>query len=158
METGVIPPNIHFTEGRSDIEAFKKGTINVITIPTPWEPTLVGVNSFGFGGANAHILLEPNMKEKINGGAPKDDLPRLVVLSGRTEQAVESFLQEVGKSIVSSKNSKSAFFYAQYFYFRLKVNRQISSMFGYYTIFMLMKCKVILTEVTRLSNLKRQTT
>lgn len=97
METGVIPPNIHFTKGRADIDAFKKGTIQVVTNPTPWEPTYVGINSFGFGGANGHVLLAPNAKEKINGGAPKDNLPRLVVLSGRTEEAVESFLHEVGQ-------------------------------------------------------------
>ncbi|XP_032678594.1 fatty acid synthase-like [Odontomachus brunneus] len=95
METSMIPPNIHFTKERDDCEAFKKGTIRVVTTTTAWEPTFVGINSFGFGGANAHLLLAPNMKKKINGGAPEDDLPRLIVLSGRTEQAVESFLREV---------------------------------------------------------------
>lgn len=100
METGIIPPNINFIRGRTDIEAFEKGTIRVIVTPTSWEPTFVGINSFGFGGANVHILLAPNMKQKVNGGAPKDDLPRLVVLSGRTEHAVKSFLQEVDKCCV----------------------------------------------------------
>ncbi|XP_032678573.1 fatty acid synthase-like isoform X2 [Odontomachus brunneus] len=95
METGVIPPNINFTKERTDIEAFKKGTIRVVTVPTLWEPTFVGINSFGFGGANAHLLLAPNIKQKINNGLPKDNLPRLIVLSGRTEQAVESFLHEI---------------------------------------------------------------
>lgn len=97
LETGIIPPNIHLTVERDDIEAFNKGTIRVVVNPTPWEPTLVAINSFGFGGLNVHVLLAPNTKQKINGGAPKDDLPRLVVLSGRTQQAVESFLQEVDK-------------------------------------------------------------
>ncbi|EFN85168.1 Fatty acid synthase [Harpegnathos saltator] len=95
METGVIPPNIHFTQKRDDIEAFKRGTIRVVSTPTSWEPSFVGINSFGFGGSNAHVLLAPNTKRKINGGLPKDDLPRLVVLSGRTEQAVQSFLHEI---------------------------------------------------------------
>ncbi|XP_014487930.1 PREDICTED: fatty acid synthase-like, partial [Dinoponera quadriceps] len=95
METGVIPAHINLTQERNDIEAFKKGTIRVVTASTLWEPSLAGVNSFGFGGTNAHVLLAPNIKKKINGGAPKDDLPRLVVLSGRTEQAVESFLHEI---------------------------------------------------------------
>ncbi|EFN81866.1 Fatty acid synthase [Harpegnathos saltator] len=100
MEIGIIPPNLHFTKERDDIEAFKPGTVRVVTTPTTWEPTLVGINSFGFGGANTHILLEPNMKQKVNGGAPKDDLQRLAVLSGRTEQAVESFLREIGSQLV----------------------------------------------------------
>ncbi|RLU25189.1 hypothetical protein DMN91_003281 [Ooceraea biroi] len=95
METSIIPPNIHFTKPRKGIEAFEDGSIRVVTDPTPWEPDYVGINSFGFGGANCHVLLQPNLKKKINGGTPNDNLPRLIVMSGRTEQAVESFLNEI---------------------------------------------------------------
>jgi fatty acid synthase len=95
MESGVIPPNIHFVKPRKGIEAFEDGSIRVLSELTPWEPGFVGINSFGFGGANCHILLQPNLKKKINGGKPNDDLPRLVVVSGRTEHAVTSFLDEV---------------------------------------------------------------
>ena len=59
--------------------------------------SLVGVNSFGFGGANAHILLQWNQKNKINGGAPTDTIPRLVVASGRTEEAVDTILKDVSR-------------------------------------------------------------
>jgi fatty acid synthase len=55
----------------------------------------VGVNSFGFGGTNAHILLQWNEKAKVNGGAPTDLIPRLVVASGRTEEAVDVILKDV---------------------------------------------------------------
>jgi fatty acid synthase len=55
----------------------------------------VGINSFGFGGANAHILLQWNQKNKINGGAPADTIPRLVVASGRTQEAVSVILKDV---------------------------------------------------------------
>lgn len=104
METGLIPPNINFTQNRNNIEAFEKGTIRVVTTLASWKPDFVGINSFGFGGANAHLLLAPNMKQKKNGGAPQDNLPRLVVLSGRTEQAVQSFLHEVSKYSVRWKD------------------------------------------------------
>ncbi|XP_050457757.1 fatty acid synthase-like isoform X2 [Cataglyphis hispanica] len=95
IQTGIIPPNINFTQVRKDIKALENGSIRVVNTPTPWNPGFVGINSFGFGGANCHILLQSNLKQKVNGGAPNDDLPRLVVISGRTEQAVESFLNEV---------------------------------------------------------------
>ncbi|EFN74070.1 Fatty acid synthase [Camponotus floridanus] len=95
MQTSIIPPNINFTQIRKDVKAFEKGSIRVVNTPTPWEPNFVGVNSFGFGGANCHILLQSNLKQKVNGGAPNDDLPRLVIVSGRTEQAVESLLNEI---------------------------------------------------------------
>ncbi|XP_067208438.1 fatty acid synthase-like [Linepithema humile] len=95
METGLIPPNINFTQLRKGVKAFEDGSIRVVTNTTPWTSGFMGINSFGFGGANCHILMRSNTKDKINKGAPNDNLPRLVVLSGRTEQAVESFLNEI---------------------------------------------------------------
>ncbi|XP_063988184.1 fatty acid synthase-like [Diachasmimorpha longicaudata] len=94
-ETGMIPPNLHYKRPREGVKSLAEGRIVVVSDPTPWKGGYVGVSSFGFGGANAHILLKSNPKEKINGGAPQDDLPRLVVASGRTEEAVNSILTDV---------------------------------------------------------------
>ncbi|XP_067212750.1 fatty acid synthase-like [Linepithema humile] len=96
METGLIPPNINFTQVQKGVKTFEDESIRVVTNTTPWTSGFMGINSFGFGGANCHILMRSNTMEKINKRAPNDNLPRLVVLSGRTEQAVESFLNEVG--------------------------------------------------------------
>lgn len=95
MESGFIPPNINFNIPRQDISAFHNGRINVVAEKTPWNGGLVGINSFGFGGANCHVLLNYNEKSKINNGLPEDDLPRLVVASGRTEEAVTVILNDV---------------------------------------------------------------
>lgn len=62
---------------------------------TPWNGGMVGINSFGFGGANCHVLLNWNTKNKINNGLPEDDLPRLVLVSGRTQEAVNVILNDV---------------------------------------------------------------
>ncbi|XP_015113130.1 fatty acid synthase [Diachasma alloeum] len=94
-ESGLIPPNLHYKEPREGVEGLANGKLQVVTEPTPWKGGYVGISSFGFGGANAHILLKSNPKEKINSGAPQDDLPRLVVASGRTEEAVSSILADV---------------------------------------------------------------
>lgn len=96
-ESGKIPPNLNYKKPRDGVKALEEGRIRVITEPEPWSGGYVGVSSFGFGGANAHILLKSNDKEKINGGAPKDNLPRLVVVSGRIEDAVASLLTDVSK-------------------------------------------------------------
>jgi fatty acid synthase len=77
-----------------------------VTENLPWNGSLVGVNSFGFGGSNAHVLLQWNKKEKVNGGAPTDLIPRLVVASGRTEEAVDVILKDV-RHIVSGYLSES---------------------------------------------------
>ncbi|XP_070161148.1 fatty acid synthase-like [Polyergus mexicanus] len=95
MQTGIIPPNTNFTQVRKGVKALEDGSIRVVNTPTPWNPGFTGINSFGFGGANCHILLRSNLKQKVNGGAPNDDIPRLVVVSGRTEQAIESLLNEI---------------------------------------------------------------
>ncbi|XP_015113026.1 fatty acid synthase [Diachasma alloeum] len=94
-ETGIIPPNLHYKEPREGVKALADGKLKVVIEPTPWSGGYVGISSFGFGGANAHVLLKSNPKEKINGGAPQDDLPRLVIASGRTEDAVETILADV---------------------------------------------------------------
>lgn len=54
----------------------------------PWEGGLVAINSFGFGGANAHVIFE----SEPGGGAARTPAkyaaPRVVLASGRTEEAV----------------------------------------------------------------------
>ncbi|XP_043668271.1 fatty acid synthase-like [Vespula pensylvanica] len=95
LESGIIPPNINCTQPRKSVKAFTEGRIKVVTEKTPLDGEYIAINSFGFGGANAHILLKSNPKIKINNGLPNDDLPRLVAVSGRTEAAVETILNNI---------------------------------------------------------------
>lgn len=57
FEKGLVAPNINFTRVRPGIKALEEGRLKVCTEPTKLEGSLVGINSFGFGGANAHCLL-----------------------------------------------------------------------------------------------------
>ncbi|XP_012058765.1 PREDICTED: fatty acid synthase-like [Atta cephalotes] len=95
FETGFVPPNINYTSPRKDIDALLNGSIHVIQEQMPHKNGYVGINCYGFGGSNAHMLLKWNHKQKINNGASNDDLPRLVILSGRTEESVKLFLNDV---------------------------------------------------------------
>ncbi|XP_011066187.1 PREDICTED: fatty acid synthase-like [Acromyrmex echinatior] len=95
FETGFVPPNINYTSPRKDIDALLNGSIRVIQEQMPLKNGCVGINCYGFGGSNAHMLLKWNPKQKINNGAPNDDLPRLVILSGRTEESVKLFLNDI---------------------------------------------------------------
>lgn len=54
------------------------------------------MSSFGFGGANAHVVIKPHFRENINNFPPQNH--RLVLASGRTDQAVKHFLDEVQKN------------------------------------------------------------
>lgn len=97
FENNKIPPNIHYIEPRADIPALTSGRLEVVSEVRDLMGPNVCVNSFGFGGGNAHALFKGNQNVKVNHGIPKDNLPRLVVWSGRTEEAVSAVLESVTK-------------------------------------------------------------
>ncbi|KAJ8976879.1 hypothetical protein NQ317_001203 [Molorchus minor] len=108
METGFIPPNIHYTIPRDEIKGLIEKRMTVVADKMPFADKrgLIGINSFGFGGGNCHVLLRWNEKEKINGGIPKDSLPRLVCVSGRTEEAVGCLLDEISDNTLDAEHIK----------------------------------------------------
>ncbi|CAM1501901.1 Fc.00g038850.m01.CDS01 [Cosmosporella sp. VM-42] len=60
LERGQIPPNLHFEKGNEAID-FDGWRIRVPTELTPWPSSglrRASINSFGFGGTNAHIILD----------------------------------------------------------------------------------------------------
>ncbi|KAK4877606.1 hypothetical protein RN001_010112 [Aquatica leii] len=93
MESGVIPQNLHFKSPNTDIPALTDGRLKVVSKNEPWNGGLVAINSFGFGGANAHVLLRSNPKPKTTWLS--EDIPRLAVVSGRTQEAVDVLLDKV---------------------------------------------------------------
>ncbi|CAG9771106.1 unnamed protein product [Ceutorhynchus assimilis] len=92
MEAGMIPGNLHFKSPNKDIPALNDGRLKVVAKNEPWNGGIVGINSFGFGGANAHIILKSNPKPKQKW--PAGPVPRVVGISGRTEEAVKNFLKQ----------------------------------------------------------------
>lgn len=62
IQRGIISPNLHFDQLSHRVSPFYKG-LKVLVTAEPW-PDIPGVsrrasvNSFGFGGANAHAVLE----------------------------------------------------------------------------------------------------
>lgn len=64
--------------------------------PTPWNGSLIAINNFGFGGANAHLLLRCNPKQKMSSPII-NPFPNIVAVSGRTESAVNKMLNEITK-------------------------------------------------------------
>ncbi|KAJ3652398.1 hypothetical protein Zmor_018367 [Zophobas morio] len=105
METGFIPPNINLKRLRKGLEGIEQKRMKVVTEATELlgEDTIVGVNNFGFGGSNTHVILQRFKKRKINGGMPKDDVPRLICVSGRTEEAVLTILNDVTCNVLDTE-------------------------------------------------------
>ena len=94
MEDGAIPANLHFTSPNPDIPALKDGRLMVIAERQPWNGGYVGINSFGFGGSNVHVLVESNKREAAP-QHPAAKVPRLATWCARTEDGVSEVLQQM---------------------------------------------------------------
>ncbi len=94
LKYGQIPPSLHFTKPNPHID-FEKLKLRV---PTKLEPfpngtgeRIAGVNSFGFGGANAHVILAPppaHQPEKSS--TVPTSRPWPVMLSARSEKSLRT--------------------------------------------------------------------
>ncbi|XP_076154823.1 fatty acid synthase [Alosa pseudoharengus] len=100
LEHGMWAPNIHFQNPNPDIPALMDGRLQVVTKPIPTSGGIVGINSFGFGGSNVHIILQPPMSKISTTSKVKTQstqLPKLVQVCGRTENAVDELLLQAKK-------------------------------------------------------------
>ncbi|XP_063924636.1 fatty acid synthase-like [Zophobas morio] len=105
LETGFIPPNINLETIRRGLEGIEQNRMKVVTDTTELleDDAIVGVNNFGFGGSNIHVILQRFNKLKIDGGLPKDDVPRLICVSGRTKEAVLKILNYVSSKSLDAE-------------------------------------------------------
>lgn len=104
-----IPPNIHFQKGNPNIP-FDTLKLRVPTEVQPWEtngkPRYGGVNSFGFGGANVHAVLEAWDGEISL--KPKDiEGPMVATISARDDQALEDLATDYIDFLKDENNSHS---------------------------------------------------
>lgn len=108
MENGAIAPNIHFEEPNKRIP-FVDWHIAVPTELTPWplhQPKRVSINSFGYGGTNAHVILDdPEEWMAARGLCPlkvnedQDVDPKLFVLNAPAETALYRMMDRDGNFI-----------------------------------------------------------
>jgi acyl transferase domain-containing protein/NADPH:quinone reductase-like Zn-dependent oxidoreductase/surfactin synthase thioesterase subunit/SAM-dependent methyltransferase/NAD(P)-dependent dehydrogenase (short-subunit alcohol dehydrogenase family)/aryl carrier-like protein len=92
MDNRVIPPNINFRKPNPNIP-FEELKLEVPVEPVKWEAeengsVYGGVNNFGFGGANVHVVLEGIRRKKENRKAIPDQL-QMLTLSARDPEALQ---------------------------------------------------------------------
>ena len=96
-----IPALVHFEEVNPYINL--KGTpFYMVDRTRHWEapragdgsllPRIAGVSSFGFGGANAHVVLEEYLPAPEE-PQPDADPPHMIVLSARTDDRLKAYAQ-----------------------------------------------------------------
>ncbi|KRX40198.1 Fatty acid synthase [Trichinella murrelli] len=94
FQSGFLPPNLNFEVPNPSIPGLLNGQLKVVTTKTPWNGGIVGVNSFGFGGSNTHVVLRSPvlLKQKSR---TKPVHSRLFCFAGRVEKAVEKMLNTI---------------------------------------------------------------
>lgn len=86
----MIPKNLHFDTPNPNIPFDKNHLVVPTTLtpfPEPKQPLFAGVNSFGYGGTNAHAILEEFSPPKIN-RKPENTSTKVIPLSAHTTQAL----------------------------------------------------------------------
>jgi len=110
LQHRLIPPNLHFDSPNPKIP-FDELHLRVPTTLEPW-PTyngkrIAGINSFGFGGTNAHVVLaeapktlDKQHKNEISPGGQTNLLP----ISARSPEALQAFAQAYKDFLTDDKN------------------------------------------------------
>jgi thioester reductase-like protein len=91
-----LPSNLHFKTPNPKI-AFDELKLRVVSKPTPLpdrtEPIIFGVNSFGFGGSNAHLVIREYRAHKgrqsVGSAQRKADQTKLLILSAHSGEALK---------------------------------------------------------------------
>lgn len=102
LKYNVIPPNIHFKKGNPNIP-FDELKLKVPTEQVKWEGgsnRFAGVNSFGFGGSNVHVVVQ-GYDEKPRKKSDKKGL-MVATLSARKDEA----LKAAAKNFIEFLNDK----------------------------------------------------
>mgnify|MGYP005983647553 CR=1 FL=1 len=98
METGLIPPTINVKQLKKGIQGFEQNRMRVVTkVEILPEDAYVGINCFGWGGGITHLIVQRFGNKKIDDALARTDFPRLVLVSGRSREAVLDLLDDVAK-------------------------------------------------------------
>jgi len=92
LRHGAVPANLHFTRPNPHLRL--DGTPFAIpTALTPWRsagaPRVASVSSFGFGGTNAHVVLEEHVPEAADVGGTGPGREHVLMLSARSPAALK---------------------------------------------------------------------
>ena len=118
MQHGKIPGQLNFENPNPHIP-WDRIPLEIVTETTDWpvngDRRVAGVSAFGMSGTNAHVVIEApnptpetNTTGNSNGNAIASEFtpqqaaaPHLIVLSGKSDEAVETLAGEVGRSLVT---------------------------------------------------------
>lgn len=94
-----IPPSLHFEVPNPQI-AFDAWNVRVadhlIPLPPQDAPLVMGVNAFGLGGANCHVVLAEHRPGDAAAPSHLGDDPELITLSAHSAEALKEMATDLG--------------------------------------------------------------
>ncbi|MER5433953.1 type I polyketide synthase [Streptomyces sp. NPDC002588] len=111
LQHGRIPPSLHFDTPNPHIDFTGLG-LRVVTEPTAWptpghRPGRAGVSAFGFGGTNAHVVVEqapptaPVPGRSSRADAEEGDPPHILVVSARSSDRLPDVAASLSRWVAS---------------------------------------------------------
>jgi amino acid adenylation domain-containing protein len=94
LENEEIPPHLHLKQ-LNPLISLQEGLLAIPSKPQPWRrgtrPRVAGVSSFGFGGTNAHVVIEepPPMTTKALTAVTMERPQHVLALSAKSEQSLQ---------------------------------------------------------------------
>lgn len=111
LKHGEIPASLHFKTPNPKIPFDTLG-VEVITKhrswPTTVRPKLAGINCFGFGGTNTHVILAEAPNEAVNAASVSNVTTRLNILplSAKTPSALRQHASDMHKYLAQCDESQ----------------------------------------------------
>lgn len=117
LKEGLIPPNTNYEVTNPDIPV-EEWNLQVPTALTPWpqdKPLRASINNFGYGGTNAHVILESApaaslASDDINtalDGLPNGNNSRVFILSSKDPLGIQSSAKRLAAYIRDSISTKT---------------------------------------------------
>lgn len=97
MDAGMLPGSLQYEIPNPEIKGLSNGNLQVVTKNTKWNSEYVAVNALGICNYLGHIVLKRSPKQK---SSLQFDIPVLLPVSSRTEDAIKTILNNVSESSV----------------------------------------------------------
>lgn len=107
IQRGEVPPHINFKSENEDIKLKESPfVISTKSQPADLNPETIGISSFGFGGANSHMILQkhkvkkttaPTNGVKTNGihKSASENRVHIATLSAKSDEALQARIREL---------------------------------------------------------------
>lgn len=108
MKHRKIPQNVHFKDPNPKIK-FEEYNLHVPTEMEPWpvvdgDAMVAGINSFGFGGANCHAVLQGVAVDDIRPSVD-DDQEKLFIISAKNQTSLKNLAEKYLGFLEKNRNN-----------------------------------------------------